>query len=666
MNLQEHFNAVSPEGEPKLSVSGPTFTVTFANKNGQEFLLDLRTLIRFIHFLSDRQSECREAWEKSDSHRDDFTVYEEKSYRAIYAAAKSEADLAPLVASGASQTLPLTRAIAKLISYFGGLSYEGIDQNTHFDLVSVQAALDRIPSSFDELESLINIGDPLGLARAEPAQTIKEEFQHWMRASERLAERTVSQYAGAAVDMADRLRREQDPSFSGLYALSSPSDVASVLAELGQSTEWKRRDSDGNGMFSAGVTKYGKFLRWRSLDATGSDKRVPLPKPFVLLAGISGTGKTRFVREQAQRAGKDAQNFLLIPVRPDWHEPSDLLGYVSRIGETNFVSTPLLLFMAKAWRDVVKGVHGDSYELVDLANVTTYWVCLDEMNLAPVEQYFADYLSVVETRSVDGNLYRCAPILDIPKLHLGPGALAVLRDELGFAEGDVLWSQFIAYGMPLPPNLVIAGTVNMDETTHGFSRKVIDRAFTIDFGEFFPTVFGEYFNAIRSPVTLTFPRWSSITKADLTAVAADTDGEKSIAFLRGINGLLVNTPFSLAYRALNELLVAVRSFAPADKATLAAVWDDFIMTKVLPRLEGDAEKMDFTGGKESLLTKLRDKVEADLLALLKDEADSTSKRTRPDLLQSSANPARVELRSVKALTRMQGRLERHNFTSFWP
>ena len=99
---------------------------------------------------------------------------------------------------------------------------------------------------------------------------------------------------------------------------------------------------------------------------------------------------------------------------------------------------------------------------------------------------------------------------------------------------------------------------------------------------------------------------------------------------------------------------------------LAAVWDDFLMTKVLPRLEGDAEKLDFTDGKESLLTRLRDKVEEDLCALLPRGDGSAGSPRRPDLLQSPADPDGVELRSHKALTRMQGRLERHNFTSFWP
>jgi hypothetical protein len=666
MTLQEHLKALSLSGEPKLDIAGPTFVVTFANTGGNEFPFDLQTLIAFIYFLRDRQADCREAWASTATRKAEFSIYEENSYRAVYALAKDEATLAPMKAIGGSQTKHLTRAISTLIAFFGEFVFTKVENNTFFDAASVQAAIDRIPSSFDELEALINAGNTIGSAAAEPALPIREEFKRWMRDSKKHAERTVAQYAGAAIETADRLRREQEPSFAGLYALLDPHAVSAVLGALGHSPEWEQRNADGNNMFSAGVSKYRTFLEQRLPDALGNDESIPLPKPFVLLAGISGTGKTRFVREQSQRGGHGADNYLLVPVRPDWHEPSDLLGFVSRIGALQFVVTPLLCFMAKAWRDVFKSVSGDKYELGDVASATTFWVCLDEMNLAPVEQYFADFLSVVETRTFDGSLYQCAPILDVSKLNLSAAAIEQLRGDLGFEDGSVLWNQFVDHGMPLPPNLVIAGTVNMDETTHGFSRKVIDRAFTIDFGEFFPNVFGEYFGSKRSPVTLTFPRWSSVTKADLATIAADSDGQKSIDFLEGINAVLANTPFSLAYRALNELLVAVKSFAPADNATLAAVWDDFLMTKVLPRLEGDAEKLDFAGGKESLLTRLRDSVEAEILALLPGKDGSASPSRRPDLLQSPADPEGVELRSVKALTRMQARLVRHNFTSFWP
>ena len=98
-----------------------------------------------------------------------------------------------------------------------------------------------------------------------------------------------------------------------------------------------------------------------------------LPKPFLLLAGISGTGKTRFVREQAaSHRGGDLTNYCLIPVRPDWHEPSDLLGYISRIGQNGarYVVTDLLRFIVLAWQDAKASAIGTELVSKAAADIT--------------------------------------------------------------------------------------------------------------------------------------------------------------------------------------------------------------------------------------------------------------------------------------------------------
>jgi hypothetical protein len=386
-----------------------------------------------------------------------------------------------------------------------------------------------------------------------------------------------------------------------------------------------------------------------------------LTKPFLLLAGISGTGKTRFVRQQAERSAMaGTSNFELIPVRPDWHEPSDLLGYVSRIDGTRYVATPFLQFMAAAWRDAAE--PSAAYQLKDPADMTTFWACLDEMNLAPVEQYFADYLSVLETREWRDDHYSSEPIFAPNKLlkSADDDVLNQLRSDLGFAGDDWagLWSYFLEHGMPLPPNLIVAGTVNMDETTHGFSRKVIDRAFTIDFGEFFPNVYDDFFAPKLEPVTLGFALDSQIANADeLGDVAADPNGQRSIEFLKAVNELLKGTPFELAFRALNELLVMLKCFSPQTSEQLYAVWDDFLMAKLLPRLEGDEDKLQ-ANGDDSLLIKLK--------TLLGTQFESIS--SRPDLfnLDSKGIAPSIQFRSLKKLGWMQDRLVRDRFTSFWP
>nr|WP_241878508.1 DUF3578 domain-containing protein [Psychrobacter sp. PraFG1]UNK05009.1 DUF3578 domain-containing protein [Psychrobacter sp. PraFG1] len=269
-----------------------------------------------------------------------------------------------------------------------------------------------------------------------------------------------------------------------------------------------------------------------------------LSKPFLLLAGISGTGKTRFVREQAKVTGSLSETYCLTSVRPDWHEPSDLLGYISRLsGHAQYVTTDVLKFIAKAWRAIIDAdldivVDQDNRLSVlgnkeELEQIRPYWLCLDEMNLAPVEQYFADYLSILETRewqwTDDEFDYRCDAILK-PTVFNQVANITELRQELGFEDGiyDEVWALFCQHGMSLPFNLIVAGTVNMDETTHGFSRKVIDRALSFDFGDFFPNDFDHFFNPVVQHKTLSYPIYSHASPSDLPTI--DSTGQKSIAF----------------------------------------------------------------------------------------------------------------------------------------
>lgn len=140
-------------------------------------------------------------------------------------------------------------------------------------------------------------------------------------------------------------------------------------------------------------------------------------KPFILLAGMSGTGKTRIVRQLARgccpryRLGTTDDhplynelkpgNFELISVRPNWHDSTELMGYVTRITETKkpkYVLTTFVKFLVKAW------LHKD----------VPFFLCLDEMNLAPVEQYFSEYLSKIETRKLFGGEIMTDVLVEFP------------------------------------------------------------------------------------------------------------------------------------------------------------------------------------------------------------------------------------------------------------
>lgn len=386
-----------------------------------------------------------------------------------------------------------------------------------------------------------------------------------------------------------------------------------------------------------------------------------IAKPFILLAGISGTGKSRFVRHQALKP----QLFCSVAVRPDWHEPSDLLGYVSRLsGKPQYHATDVLSFFVKAWINACNLSETTDIKLVNVtpANMETYWLCLDEMNLAPVEQYFADYLSVIETREWNGEEYTCAPLLKAETFScLEPDELNNLKVQLGLSESqyDSMWSYFTKVGIPIPPNLIVAGTVNMDETTHGFSRKVIDRALTFDFGKFFPNDFDQYLKQTVHPKTLSFPTLSQVTKEDLSALAFDAGGMKTIQFCKDLNSKLKDSAFELAFRALNELLISLVCINPKDESELQAVWDDFLMTKVLPRIEGDVDKLTVIGKNETILNQLE---------TLLNTTFTEIKSERPDFFRENIDGTdlKIPCRSIEKLKWMKDRLESVTFTSFWP
>lgn len=461
-------------------------------------------------------------------------------------------------------------------------------------------------------------------------------------------------------------------------------DVNSNQLDLSDFLERYRQSQGSNNK----VIKIISEEHLSSNDVIREQDRTRLSKPFLLLAGISGTGKTRFVREQAKASGSLSETYCLTSVRPDWHEPSDLLGYISRLsGKTEYITTDVLNFIAKAWKALVDAgldikpqvIEGYGERLCvcgnfsQLENIPPFWLCLDEMNLAPVEQYFADYLSVLETRewhwSDETFKYLTDPLLK-PNIFIQIQNSTEFRQQLGFegSQYDEVWDAFSKFGLGIPFNLLVAGTVNMDETTHGFSRKVIDRALSFDFGEFFPNIFNEYFQSNIKNKTLSYPIRSYVNLSALPEI--DQDGTKTVTFLDAVNKLLDNTPFKLAYRALNELLLAVVSQNPTSDKDLLAVFDDFLMCKVLPRIEGDSDKLVNVHSEDSLLKQLVILIEQEFSKLEDISASDKQNIDRPDLLREFREDGNdiinVPCRSLAKLKWMQIRLENSGFTSFWP
>ena len=315
-------------------------------------------------------------------------------------------------------------------------------------------------------------------------------------------------------------------------------------------------------------------------------------KPFMLLAGISGTGKSRIVRKLAQATTtqkynndedrwKDnrPENFELIQVKPNWHNSMDVVGFYSNISK-KYEFTPFVEFVVKAWQ------HQE----------TPYFLCLDEMNLAPVEEYFAEFLSAIESRSTDENgNYITDPIIKPFKKYGKEVCEAMLKHLLGEAhhtETNPLAEQFTEKGLTLPPNLMVMGTVNMDETTFSFSRKVLDRAMSVEMNE---VDYDKFLSGESEQMPLLTDMNELLVNRPQKAaeVTEEIESDKVIAYLKDVNTLMEGTPFKLGYRAANEAMLyvaACKKFAGSNYV-LAKALDEFTLMKILSRIEGDDSRL---------------------------------------------------------------------------
>lgn len=369
-------------------------------------------------------------------------------------------------------------------------------------------------------------------------------------------------------------------------------------------------------------------------------------KPFLILGGFSGTGKSLLVKRLAfttcpcdgvlNTSETSPGNYLLVSVKPNWHDATDITGFRSSVNR-NYYVTDFMRFLVKA------KLHPN----------VPFFVCLDEMNLAPVEEYFADFLSVIESRKrkkdgtivtdaiVPASVFNDKDYADDFDIFLKIGLKPINEvkditeftakvkesdsDESEFFEQSWLVEELKRDGLTIPQNVIIIGTVNMDDTTNSFSRKVIDRAMT------FETIVGTFDSSyFDSDVTLGYVK--NYRKGELfisdevraTEMMEDgrftlSDEEKNriIGFINSVNSDLEGTPFKISYRILNETILLYRAkqkivelMGEEEKkdgvevnTDLNTIFDDILMQKVLPRIEGDFEKCD------KCLVKLGDRAE---------------------------------------------------------
>jgi hypothetical protein len=335
----------------------------------------------------------------------------------------------------------------------------------------------------------------------------------------------------------------------------------------------------------------------------------------VILAGISGTGKTQLPRKIAASLGFLEEQVIQLPVRPDWTDSSDILGYTSLDG--NFIPKDLTLAIQKATANP------------DLP----YFFILDEMNLARVEHYFSDFLSVIETRERVGKEIKTDPIL----------REEVLKSAKNKAD-------FSAMGWP--QNLFLIGTVNMDETTHSFSRKVLDRANSIEMnevdlnwiktnGDQIPQLSGISNDLFQTD----YIRSVELTDEDKKSI------DKDMKLLQDVNKILQEADLHFAYRVRDEIAFYLIINNKNGLLQGNSALDFEIVQKILPRIHGSSERV------QTVLV--------DLLNLLEGTSFRSSNFEYSMINDFNKSAVLKYKRASKKIIFMLKRYDDDRFTSFW-
>ena len=289
-----------------------------------------------------------------------------------------------------------------------------------------------------------------------------------------------------------------------------------------------------------------------------------LAKPFAILTGLAGSGKTQLAMRLGEWFGTNEHGrhrHVVIPVRPDWTGPESIFGYQDAL-RTPATGTPRW-FVPEAFEFILDAADDPEHP---------YLLILDEMNLAHVERYFSDFLSGVESRR---------PVL--PDL---------VRDQQS--------SQWVLRGgeaqrVPLPRNLFVVGTVNVDETTYMFSPKVLDRAFTFEF-----RVTADELDAdLRRPIAV--PAGDDRRVRAFASLAARDDWQQEhphpaqdeiVSTLREVHTILSGADQEFGHRTLYEILRFCAFFATTGDADLDTALDLAMMQKVLPKVHGSRRRVE--------------------------------------------------------------------------
>jgi hypothetical protein len=283
-----------------------------------------------------------------------------------------------------------------------------------------------------------------------------------------------------------------------------------------------------------------------------------LSKPFVLLTGLTGSGKTQIALKFGEWLGEARR--LVVPVRPDWTGPESLFGYENALSVAN-ADGRLAWFVPQALEFMIRAVHHQD---------EPHLLVLDEMNLAHVERYFADFLSGMES---------------------GEPTLPNLVKEGAY------WrvSASDPEPVPIPRNLWVVGTVNVDETTYAFSPKVLDRAQTIEFrvatddlnpGAARPTV------AAAAPAAYLASMLRISRDPEWLLTHAGSDRALLVESLKALHMRLTKHDLEFGHRTLTEALRFSSMYDALSGAGWLQALDLILLQMILPRIHGSRPRVE--------------------------------------------------------------------------
>lgn len=267
-------------------------------------------------------------------------------------------------------------------------------------------------------------------------------------------------------------------------------------------------------------------------------------RPFVILAGLSGTGKSKLSQLYAEALGHKT-HYLRLPVRPNWNDDHYLLGYFNTITNT-YMTAPAVEFLLEA--------NADEDNL--------YLFCLDEMNLAHVEYYFSQFLSAMEEKPGE----RWISLLS-------KSEQAQMR---GVAFSTLEAQVREAGGVHIPNNFFVTGTINVDETTQLVSDKVMDRANTLEFFRVDLDKIPQPSEKAPEPLILSASTWRSYQTTEI-----DTRFRAQII---AMSQILNKADLGLGYRVLHEIELYLANSAGLLDPLVA--FDLQVKQRILPRVRG--------------------------------------------------------------------------------